>query len=48
MLIKLDIEPCESLIIEGGKEVIKRDKPVLPVAMYYTPEDFFDLKQKLT
>lgn len=46
-MIKLDTESCESLIIEGGKEVIKRDKPVLTIAMYHTLEDFFDLKQKL-
>ena len=30
-----------------AKEVIKRDKPVVVAAMYHTPEDFFDLKDKL-
>lgn len=46
-LIKLDTEGFESSIIEGAKEVIKRDKPVVVAAMYHTPEDFFDLKDKL-
>ena len=46
-LIKLDTEGYESNIIEGAKEIIKRDKPVLVVAIYHTPEDFFELKDKI-
>lgn len=46
-LIKLDTEGFETLIINGAEEIIKRDKPVLAVAMYHTPKDFFELKQKI-
>ena len=46
-LIKLDTEGFESFIIEGAKETIKKDKPVLTIAIYHTPEDFFDLKEKI-
>ena len=46
-LIKLDTEGFESAIIEGAKEIIKRDKPIVVAAMYHTPEDFFELKDKL-
>lgn len=46
-LIKLDTEGFESLIIKGGENIIKRDKPVIAAAIYHTPEDFFDLKAKL-
>ena len=46
-VIKLDTEGYETLILNGGLELIKRDKPVLTIAIYHTPQDFFDLKQKL-
>ncbi|MBO6088493.1 FkbM family methyltransferase [bacterium] len=46
-LIKLDTEGFETLIIEGAIDIIKRDKPVLAIAIYHTPEDFFELKTKL-
>lgn len=43
-LIKLDTEGFETKIVRGAKEVIQRDKPVLAVAIYHTPQDFFELK----
>jgi len=46
-LIKLDTEGFETKIIEGALEIIKRDKPILAVAIYHTPEDFFELKTKI-
>ena len=46
-LIKLDTEGFESAAIEGAKEIIKRDKPIVVAAMYHTPKDFFELKNKL-
>ena len=46
-LIKLDTEGFETAIFKGALELIKRDKPVLAIAMYHTPEDFFDLKSKI-
>ena len=46
-LIKMDTEGFESQIIKGSIEVIKKYKPVLVIAIYHTPEDFFDMKDKL-
>lgn len=46
-LIKLDTEGFETLIVNGAEEIIKRDKPVLAIAMYHTPKDFFELKHKI-
>lgn len=46
-LIKLDTEGFETLIIEGSIEIIKRDKPILVIAIYHTPQDFFELKDKI-
>lgn len=46
-LIKSDTEGYETSIIEGAKEIIKRDKPVLSIAIYHTPFDFFELKDKI-
>lgn len=43
-LIKLDTESHETRILEGARGVILRDRPVLAVAMYHTPYDFFHLK----
>ncbi len=46
-LIKSDTEGYESKIIDGAKDSIKKYKPVLVFAIYHTPEDFFDLKDKI-
>lgn len=46
-LIKLDTEGFETKIINGSMNIIKKNKPVLAIAIYHTPEDFFDLKAKI-
>lgn len=46
-LIKLDTEGYETKIIQGAIQTIKKYKPVLVVAMYHTPYDFFELKEKI-
>ncbi len=46
-LIKLDTESCEADIIKGAVNVLRKDKPVLAIAMYHTPIDFFELKTQL-
>lgn len=46
-LIKLDTEGMETSIIKGAERVIERDKPVLAIAIYHRPEDFFELKDKI-
>ena len=43
-LIKLDTEGAESSIIRGSEKIIARDKPVMAIAIYHRPEDFFELK----
>ena len=46
-LIKADTEGLEMLIILGAEKILKKQKPVLAIAMYHTPQDFFDLKSKI-
>ena len=46
-MIKLDTESCEADIIKGAVNVLRKDKPVLAIAMYHTPIDFFELKTQL-
>jgi len=46
-LIKADTEGLEMLIILGSEKILKEQKPVLAIAMYHTPQDFFDLKSKI-
>ena len=46
-LIKLDTEGMETKIINGAEKVIQRDKPILAIAIYHRPEDFFELKDRI-
>jgi len=43
-VIKLDIEGMELATIHGAKRTILRDKPILLISIYHTPEDFFEIK----
>jgi FkbM family methyltransferase len=43
-VIKLDIEGMELAAIHGAKRTIARDKPILLISIYHTPEDFFEIK----
>lgn len=43
-LIKLDIEGNESAAIRGAVETIKKFCPVLSIAIYHNPNDFFGIK----
>lgn len=46
-LIKIDTEGYESKIIYGALKTICDHKPVLAIAIYHTPQDFFEIKDKL-
>ncbi len=46
-LIKLDTEGFETNILTGATQLIKKYKPVLVIAIYHTPQDFFDLKDRI-
>lgn len=43
-MIKMDIEGEEMKALLGAQETIKRDGPVLSIAIYHKPEDFFEIK----
>lgn len=42
-IIKMDIEGSEVSAIEGGRHVIKRDKPGLIISIYHKEEDIFTI-----
>ena len=42
-LIKMDVEGNELLAIEGGRELIRQDRPSLIVSCYHRSEDLFTL-----
>ena len=46
-LIKLDVEGAEPEIIQGALTTIKEQKPLLVIAWYHTPEEFYELKSYL-
>lgn len=43
-LIKMDIEGFEPEAIQGAINTIKEQKPMLLIAIYHTPEEFYELK----
>ncbi|MCQ5128155.1 FkbM family methyltransferase [Butyricicoccus faecihominis] len=43
-LIKLDIEGNELAAIYGAEETIKKFRPILDIAIYHHPQDFFEIK----
>lgn len=46
-VIKSDIEGAEPLLLEGARETISTQRPVLIISIYHTPEDFFKIKPML-
>ena len=42
--IKADIEGSESSMVRGLLETLKKDRPVLSIAIYHNPRDFFEIK----
>ncbi|MDR1479122.1 MAG: FkbM family methyltransferase [Planctomycetaceae bacterium] len=45
--IKLDIEGSEPDAVRGMIETIRRDRPILSIAMYHNPHAFFEVKPYL-
>ena len=43
-MIKLDVEGAEPDIIQGALKTIKEQKPLLVIAFYHQPEEFYELK----
>ena len=43
-LIKVDIEGAEPLFLEGAKQTIIKQRPVLLLSIYHSAHDFFELK----
>lgn len=43
-LIKMDIEGAEISALQGMKNIIREQKPVLAISIYHGPEDFFTIK----
>lgn len=43
-LIKLDVEGAEPDIIQGALKTIKEQKPLLVIAFYHQPDEFYELK----
>lgn len=41
--IKMDIEGAEPLALQGGAEVIKRDKPKLAICVYHFPNQLWEI-----
>jgi FkbM family methyltransferase len=44
-VIKIDIEGYEMEVLEGAKETIVDQKPVLLLGIYHNPKEFFEAKQ---
>lgn len=46
-LIKIDVEGFEPDVIEGTLNIIKEQRPILLIAFYHTPYEFYELKSYL-
>jgi hypothetical protein len=46
-LVKMDIEGAETNALNGGLEVIKRDRPVLAISIYHSIEDYYEIMKIL-
>lgn len=42
--IKMDIEGAAYNAIKGAINILKEDKPLLTLAIYHTPQEFFGIK----
>lgn len=43
-MIKVDIEGYEMQVVQGALETIKSQRPMLVIAIYHQPEEFYELK----
>lgn len=41
--IKMDIEGAEAKALEGARDIIQRNRPILAICVYHKPEDFFEI-----
>lgn len=46
-IIKINTEWNEGKVIDGARSTIAREKPIIAVAIYHNPQDFFGLREKL-
>ncbi len=47
-LIKMDVEGCEEMAIEGCNKIISESTPVLRVSIYHNHRDLFSLYEKIS
>lgn len=45
--IEMDIEGAEQFALHGAKNIIMRDRPVLAITIYHSPEDFVEIPRML-
>jgi hypothetical protein len=45
--LKMDIEGSEGEALEGGREVVRRHRPLLAIAAYHRPEDLWELPLRI-
>lgn len=41
--LALDVEESERYVLQGGREVIRRDRPILAISIYHGRRDFYEI-----
>lgn len=46
-ILKIDVEGWESRLLDGAETIIRRDKPVIAIAVYHREQDFWEIPLRL-
>lgn len=46
-ILKIDVEGWESRLLTGAETIIRRDKPVIAIAIYHKEQDFWEIPLRL-
>ena len=46
-ILKIDVEGWESRLLDGAEMIIRRNKPIIAIAVYHREQDFWEIPLRL-